>query len=61
MPDPPSPIPVQVIGLKTRPVAQSVTDPAISVNISRVPVSHAATGSMVKPRARMPPTTPRRW
>ena len=52
-PVPASPIPAHVTGLRTRPVAQSVTEPAISVNISRVPVRNAATGSSVKPRARI--------
>ncbi len=57
---PASPMPAQVNRSKTRPVAQSVTEPAISTTISSVPVSQAAAGSRVNPNARRPLAAPRR-
>ena len=56
---PASTMPAQTVGLNTRCVAQSPTAPAMSVNISSVPVIQAAAGSSVRPAPRRPDATPR--
>ncbi len=53
-------VPAHTRGLKTKPVAQSATEPAISVNISNVPVSHAAGGNNVAADHLRPDTAPPR-